>query len=119
MTLKYFYIIIGVIGTALALVLIFLPKGTNDYKYRAINNFEECARAGYPVMESYPRQCRIPEGEIFVEELTEGEKRNLEPPIEKTCEDLCGDSVCQEIVCMAIGCPCAETPTSCPQDCSD
>ena len=33
------------------------------------------------------------------------------------CRDLCGDGVCQEIVCMAIGCPCAETPKTCPQDC--
>ena len=25
--------------------------------------------------------------------------------------------MCQEIVCLAIGCPCAETPESCPSDC--
>lgn len=33
-----------------------------------INNFEECVKAGNPVMESYPRQCSA-DGEIFVEEL--------------------------------------------------
>ncbi len=33
------------------------------------------------------------------------------------CKDLCGDGVCQEIVCMAIGCPCPETPETCPEDC--
>lgn len=33
------------------------------------------------------------------------------------CEDLCGDGECQEIVCMAEGCPCAETKESCPEDC--
>lgn len=33
------------------------------------------------------------------------------------CEDLCGDGTCQEIVCMAEGCPCAETPDTCPEDC--
>ncbi|MGH7960514.1 MAG: hypothetical protein ACRERD_01655, partial [Candidatus Binatia bacterium] len=38
-------------------------------------------------------------------------------PAEPACKDLCGDGTCQEIVCMAIGCPCAETPQSCPQDC--
>ena len=32
-------------------------------------------------------------------------------------EDLCGDGQCQEIVCEAVGCPCAETAQSCPQDC--
>ncbi|MCX6746293.1 MAG: hypothetical protein NTX00_04755 [Candidatus Parcubacteria bacterium] len=35
----------------------------------------------------------------------------------ETCKNLCGDGVCQEIVCLAIGCPCSETPDSCPQDC--
>jgi hypothetical protein len=31
-----------------------------------INNFEECAAAGNPVMESYPEQCRTPDGRLFV-----------------------------------------------------
>jgi hypothetical protein len=35
------------------------------------------------------------------------------------CRDLCGDGVCQEIVCMAVGCPCPETSQTCPQDCPD
>ncbi|MBU5557973.1 MAG: hypothetical protein KQA33_02800 [Candidatus Aenigmarchaeota archaeon] len=34
------------------------------------------------------------------------------------CKNLCGDGVCQEIVCLAEGCPCPETSKSCPQDCS-
>ncbi len=34
-----------------------------------------------------------------------------------TCKNLCGNGVCEEIVCMAIGCPCPETPATCPQDC--
>ncbi len=33
------------------------------------------------------------------------------------CVDKCGDGICQEIVCMAEGCPCAETHQSCPTDC--
>ncbi len=33
------------------------------------------------------------------------------------CKDLCGDGECQEVVCQAIGCPCPETPESCPSDC--
>jgi putative hemolysin len=38
-------------------------------------------------------------------------------PGEVFCKDLCGDGICQEIVCMAVGCPCPETPETCPQDC--
>ena len=36
---------------------------------------------------------------------------------ERFCKDLCGDSECQEIVCLAVGCPCAETSETCPHDC--
>jgi putative hemolysin len=38
---------------------------------------------------------------------------------ERVCKDLCGDGICQEIVCMAIGCPCPETKESCPIDCGE
>jgi glyoxylase-like metal-dependent hydrolase (beta-lactamase superfamily II) len=34
----------------------------------SITNFEECAAAGNPVMESYPRQCTA-DGQTFVEEI--------------------------------------------------
>ena len=30
-------------------------------------NFVECAGAGYPILESYPRQCTLPDGRFFVE----------------------------------------------------
>ncbi len=44
----------------------------------------------------------------------EGE-RGTEPP---ETPSTCGDGICQEIVCMAIGCPQPETPSSCPVDCA-
>ncbi len=33
----------------------------------SIDSFEDCAAAGNPVMESYPRQCRTPDGQHFTE----------------------------------------------------
>jgi hypothetical protein len=33
-----------------------------------INSFDDCAKAGYPILESYPRQCKTPDGRTFVEE---------------------------------------------------
>ena len=33
------------------------------------------------------------------------------------CINQCGDGKCGEIVCQSIGCPCAETIDSCPEDC--
>lgn len=43
-----------------------------------VESFSECVDAGYPVMESYPRQCRTPSGEVFVEDIgNELEKADL------------------------------------------
>ncbi|MDD2785322.1 MAG: hypothetical protein PHS79_00340 [Patescibacteria group bacterium] len=44
-----------------------------------INNFEDCAKY-YPVMESYPEQCRTPDGRLFVRPLTDEEKEKTKPP---------------------------------------
>lgn len=49
----------------------------------AITSFEDCAAAGYPVMESYPEQCRTPDGVTYVREIPEEEKetpQGLEEP---------------------------------------
>lgn len=32
-------------------------------------NFKECALKGYPILESFPRQCRTPDGKFFVEKF--------------------------------------------------
>jgi len=32
-----------------------------------VNNFEECLAANYPILESYPRQCKTPNNKTFVE----------------------------------------------------
>ena len=105
----------------LSVLMILLTSGcikvtkTIQNNDQAINSFAECAKL-YPVMESYPRRCRVPNGKLFVEELTPREMEKLKPPVEN-CKDICGDGICQEVVCDAIGCPCAETASSCPQDC--
>lgn len=42
-----------------------------------MGTFEECTKAGYPVMESYPRQCKA-EDRTFVEDIGNTiEKQNL------------------------------------------
>jgi len=43
-----------------------------------VNSFEECVSAGYPVLESYPRQCKTPDGKTFTEDIgNELEKADL------------------------------------------
>lgn len=44
-----------------------------------INSFEDCVKAGYPVAESYPRQCHTPDGRRFVEKIEEP----IQPPPDK------------------------------------
>jgi hypothetical protein len=34
-----------------------------------VTDFESCAAAGYPILESYPRQCRTPDGRNFGENI--------------------------------------------------
>lgn len=35
-----------------------------------IATFEDCAAAGYPIMDSYPEQCRTPDGRTFVRDVS-------------------------------------------------
>jgi hypothetical protein len=35
----------------------------------SINNFQECLKAGFPIMESWPRGCRTADGQMFTEDI--------------------------------------------------
>ncbi len=59
---KKIALILGVVLIALAVVFLF--PGKKD----TVTSFEECVAAGYPVMESQPRQCRA-ESTLFIEGL--------------------------------------------------
>jgi hypothetical protein len=56
-----------ILGAVLAIALAFFI--TSNWDSWQISSFDECAAAGYPVMESYPRQCRTPDGRHFTEEI--------------------------------------------------
>jgi len=45
---------------------------------RATQNFEECVLRGYPVLESYPRQCNA-DGKVFVETVDERQSTDKRP----------------------------------------
>jgi len=53
---------------------------------KGIHDFESCAAAGNPIMESYPRQCRY-DGNMFAEEIDENVVPDL-PESELTCEEI-------------------------------
>lgn len=61
-------IIILIILVLIALLILYIfNSGSNNSR---ITNFEECVKAGNPVMEIYPRQCKT-NGMTFTEELQE------------------------------------------------
>lgn len=49
---------------------LYINKKYNTPNVSEILSFEDCSNAGYPVMESYPRQCRTGDGRVFAEEIT-------------------------------------------------
>jgi eight-cysteine-cluster-containing protein len=56
-------VILGMIVYGLA------PKMQASVPQPIITNFQECAAAGNPVMESYPEQCRTADGRLFVNDV--------------------------------------------------
>jgi hypothetical protein len=59
------FLIIVILGVA-AYFIMFKPI---EETITDINSFEECVSAGYPVLESYPRQCKTPDGRSFTEDI--------------------------------------------------
>jgi hypothetical protein len=57
----------------------------------------------------------INSGEALVTSFELNENRDEDLPI---CVDNCGNGVCEEMVCMGQGCPCAESVSTCPEDCA-
>lgn len=55
-----------IIGLLLSLVNI--AKRERMY---LISTFTECIEGGYPILESYPRQCATPDGRVFTETLAQ------------------------------------------------
>lgn len=66
-----------------------------------IMNFEECAAAGNPVMESYPRQCLTEDGRHFVEDI------GVQPPPESITSNGCAVAGCSMQLCVSA----EEAPT--------
>ena len=61
-------------NTIIALVAVLVVLGSSLMLLRSeedapvqneITSFEECQAAGYPIMESYPERCAIPDGKTF------------------------------------------------------
>jgi hypothetical protein len=52
-----------------------------------IDSFEECAAAGYPIMESYPEQCMTPDGRSFTRDISNDDNQVACTLDAKMCPD--------------------------------
>ena len=97
-TRPFFLVAIGALLAILALLAAYLFACEDDWcfhfewqRVRSVQSFEDCAARGYPVMESFPRQCRTPDGRTFVEEIVgendEDEVQTGNITVEEPAED--------------------------------
>lgn len=114
---------LGLFGLLLVAVL-FATSGCSAQPLSAAppTSFDECVQRGYAVRRSLPPQCVAPDGTRYIgpapsQRDPATELPHVGGPAERACIDLCGNSRCEEVVCMGSGCPCAESAAGCPQDC--
>ncbi len=67
--MKIFKLILSFI--VIALIVWFVSSRKTEEAPPVVLSFKDCELAGYLVMESYPRQCRTPDGRTYAEELPE------------------------------------------------
>ena len=76
-----------------------------------IDSFDACVAAGNAVMESYPRQCRSTDGQLFIEQVTisSGEKRYVSKDIEQCQVIRYRCEIGEEYFSDEMGCGCVTT----------
>lgn len=77
-----------------------------------VTSYDQCVKEGGKILKSFPPQCVTSDGKSFTKLIQKGGES------ERGCVDKCGDGQCQEIVCMAVDCPCPENSEACPRDCA-
>jgi len=63
------FILLGVIALVALVALAYSTTKTAPTPSDEIASFDECVSAGYPTMESYPAQCKTPDGETFTQDI--------------------------------------------------
>ena len=69
-----------------------------------VNGFDACEKAGYPILESYPRRCKTPDGRTFTE--TPPQQNSTARPCarqEAMCGGIAGILCCSGLTCVYDG----------------
>jgi hypothetical protein len=78
--MKSSHILVALLAVLIIGVVAWAYSGTKTVDVQGVAaeptvlSFEDCVAAGYPVMESDPRQCKTPDGRTYAEEPTEEER---------------------------------------------
>ncbi len=71
MNLKTFILILVIIIVGVTAIYLLVNRPACIFGPKKIaSSFDECVAAGYPILESYPRQCKTPDGKTFVEDIS-------------------------------------------------
>ena len=68
-TLLIGIVALAIVGVGALFVTRDVSSKPSSIKNDNILSFEDCIKAGYPAMESHPRQCRTADGRLYVEEV--------------------------------------------------
>ncbi len=68
------------VGLVVSLVGTYIFFTQIEKEYLAIKTFQDCVDAGYPVLTTYPEQCKIP-GKVFTNTIQVAEKETQEVPV--------------------------------------
>lgn len=62
---KHKGLLVIVFVIVIAFILVALRIFDGGEVSNVIDSFEDCAAAGYPIMESYPERCAVPGGDTY------------------------------------------------------
>jgi hypothetical protein len=114
MKIKILFLLVILIAGILGIIIVIRGRSAG---IKEVSSFEECARLGYPIAESYPRQC-MADGKVFVETAQVSKNYGAENPIERKIVEIIKNDISDrlaiaedEILVMDIRK--AEWPNSC------
>lgn len=62
---KYLLLLISIVVIATVILVNYQENYYANNAKNSISSYQECVDAGYPVAESYPEQCFVPDGPSF------------------------------------------------------
>lgn len=94
-----------------AAILYSLTTAAGERRMLAISSFQECALAGYPIMETYPERCATPDGRTFVN-IEQANSSTADGNGEQLVSNGCAVAGCSSQLCVSAE-EAAEIVTTC------